>query len=116
MYFDQRTGAPLLKKEKSVLKCIKANQNAGRPPFRTYFSDIKCTFKYKITQKIKINHAKSCLSIKKLILTSERFAEHPFAGRNTQQKCMVTRFYEKSSKGKKVTLDTLAVSRPVFHK
>ena len=31
------------------------------------------------------NHAKSCFSVKKLISTCERRAEHPFAGRNTQQ-------------------------------
>ena len=28
---------------------------------------------------------KSCLSVKKMIFTSERHAEHPFAGQNTQQ-------------------------------
>ena len=28
---------------------------------------------------------KSCFSIKKLIFTSKRCAEHPFAGKNTQQ-------------------------------
>ena len=27
---------------------------------------------------------KSCFGIKKMISTSERYAEHPFAGRNTQ--------------------------------
>ena len=31
------------------------------------------------------NHAKSCLSGKKLISTSKRRAEHLFAGRNAQQ-------------------------------
>ena len=30
-------------------------------------------------------YAKSCFSVKKLIRTSERHADHPFAGRNTQQ-------------------------------
>ena len=34
-----------------------------------------------MTQK----YTKSCFSVKKLILTSERRVEHPFAGRNTQQ-------------------------------
>ena len=29
--------------------------------------------------------SKSCFSVKKLISTSERLAEHPFAGANTQQ-------------------------------
>ena len=28
---------------------------------------------------------KSCFSVKNMILTSERRAEHPFAGSNTQQ-------------------------------
>ena len=36
-------------------------------------------------QKNKKNHAKSCFSVTKLISTSELRAEHPFAGRNTQQ-------------------------------
>ena len=31
------------------------------------------------------NHAKSCFSVKNLISTSERRAEHLFAGQNTQQ-------------------------------
>ena len=36
-------------------------------------------------QKIIKNHAKSRFSIKKLISTRERHAEHPLAGQNTQQ-------------------------------
>ena len=36
-------------------------------------------------QTNKKNHSKSCFSVKKLNLTSERHVEHPFAGRNTQQ-------------------------------
>ena len=32
-----------------------------------------------------LNYAKSCFDVKKLILTSERRAEHPFPGQNTQQ-------------------------------
>ena len=32
-----------------------------------------------------VSDGKSCFSFKKLILTSERCAEHPFAGQNTQQ-------------------------------
>ena len=35
-------------------------------------------------QKITKNNAKSCFSVKKLIPTSERGAEHQFAGQNTQ--------------------------------
>ena len=43
----------------------------SEPVMRTLFSFV-CDYK-------------SCFSIKKLILASERHAEHPFAGRNTQQ-------------------------------
>ena len=32
-----------------------------------------------------LEYAKKCFSVKNLILTSERRAEHPLAGRNTQQ-------------------------------
>ena len=43
--------------------------------------DLLCFFLHFITEK----DVKSCFSIKKLILTSERRAEHRFTGRNTQQ-------------------------------
>ena len=38
------------------------------------------------------SNRKSCYSIKKLILTSKRHAEHLFAGRNTQQRGVVIPF------------------------
>ena len=36
---------------------------------------------------------KSCFSIKNLISTSERHAEHPFAGQNTQQPLQYWNYY-----------------------
>ena len=72
VYFDQRTGCLLVEIDFLTLKQLfpsLTEQNKQK---------IK---KHLLTKKF----AKSCFSIKKLILTSKRPEEHPFPGQNTQQ-------------------------------
>ena len=66
VYFDQRTGAP----HHSLVKiiCIKTS----------YFGHFFFNF---LTEM----DGKTCLRVKKFILTREQSAEQPFAGQNTQQ-------------------------------